>query len=202
MRAEAARPVRRLIAAGRLTAELGDLSAADVRIGQHANAAAGTPLHRDEALLGPGVEVALGHVEYPSNGLESCRGGHGMDCSAVIGRRTVRVPVDMDEATVTAITAELLNEHPDALDVDGDDHYWELQRTLGLLPDVGEWAVAKRAPMVFAISPEKMFTVREGGSISVESRPLDGDELIVGMASRVVSAPETPRVREATWTFR
>jgi hypothetical protein len=110
----------------------------------------------------------------------------------------------VDDATVNVITAELLKEHREALP-DGDDQYWELQRMLGLLPDVDEWAVAKRVPEIFAISPgNTVFTVRvsAGESVSVESRPLDGHKLIVGMESKVISATQTQRVRETSWTFR
>jgi len=107
----------------------------------------------------------------------------------------------MNPATIDAITSELLREHGVVLP-DGDA---ELRRALSLLPDVDASAVAEGVPWVFAISPNgTMFTVRvsKGGSVSVESRPLDADKLIVSMASKVVCQTKTQITREVSWTFR
>jgi hypothetical protein len=108
----------------------------------------------------------------------------------------------VDDETISAITDELLQEHPTAV---SDDERWEaLNRILGLLPDVDEWATAESVPMVFAISSDTLFTVRVPGdeSVSVDSRPLTGHELIVRVvygAAREAEAQIT--VREATWSF-
>jgi hypothetical protein len=106
----------------------------------------------------------------------------------------------MDAATLDAITRELFKEHGAA--VSDDDELW---RALRLLPDIAEWAIAESVPAVFALSPEgTLFIVRtsEGGTVSVQSRPLDEKKLVVGMLSRKVRATDTEIVREASWTFR
>jgi hypothetical protein len=111
----------------------------------------------------------------------------------------------MNEETIAEIADELRREH-DAVLADRDEQHWAaLRRALDLLPDVAEWVIAAATPAVLAISPRGiLFTVRadEDRGVSVESRPLAADKLIVRMAlGPAIPIEGQTTMRRASWSF-
>lgn len=70
----------------------------------------------------------------------------------------------------------------EASDVGRDFPHDRVVRALSLLPDVGIWAISEDSSALFALlADEVVFTVglRDDGTVSVRSRPLDSKRLLV-----------------------
>ncbi|MGH2887917.1 MAG: hypothetical protein ACRDPA_35355, partial [Solirubrobacteraceae bacterium] len=70
----------------------------------------------------------------------------------------------------------------EASDVGRDFPHERVVRALSLLPDVGIWAISEDSSALFALlADEVVFTVglRDDGTVSVQSRPLDSERLLV-----------------------
>jgi hypothetical protein len=115
----------------------------------------------------------------------------------------------MTDHDIGAIVAELRRQHPRTV-TDGD--LTDLEHTLRILPDRGQWKIAEKTAAIFALVPgDKLFTVMverpsapgESCPVSMSARAIDGHKLAARFDwGERVDTRDGELWRRTHWVFR
>jgi hypothetical protein len=105
------------------------------------------------------------------------------------------------------VLQEFHRDHSELMFAGGDPLSEGISRALDMVPSEGvEWAIVQRHPVLLIRSAATLFQIRldpREGSVTLTSRPLDGERLAVGLDwGDVTEAAGDSLTRESRWSFR
>ena len=104
------------------------------------------------------------------------------------------------------VLQEFHSDHAELMFVGGDPLSEGVARALDMLPGEGvEWAIVQRHPVLIARTTATLFQIvlhPSEGSVTLTSRPLSGERLVVGLDWGDAVEADGATTRETRWSFR